>query len=126
MKNRLETAHPYMANSVPAIKEAMLRVIGVAGIEDLFEQIPAEHRLKSPLDLPPALPSENELRRHVLENLRRNETCEENLSFIGGGCWQHHVPAVCDEIAGRAEMMTSVWGTPYSDHGRSQAWFEFA
>lgn len=126
MKNRLETAHPYMANSVPAIKEAMLRAIGVATVEELFEQIPAEHRLKSPLDLPPALPSESELRRHVLDHLRRNETCEDNLSFIGGGCWQHHVPAVCDEIAGRAEMMTSVWGTPYSDHGRNQAWFEFA
>lgn len=126
MKNRLETAHPYMANSVPAIKEAMLRQIGAADIEELFEQIPADHRLKSPLDLPAAMPSESELRRHVLEQLGRNATCEENLSFIGGGCWQHHVPAVCDEIAGRAEMMTSVWGSPASDHGRSQAWFEFA
>ena len=50
------------------------------------------------LDLPPALVSEVALRRHLLELLGRNESCERNLSFLGGGCWQHHVPAVCDEI----------------------------
>jgi glycine dehydrogenase subunit 1 len=53
-------------------------------------------------------------------------TCEETLSFLGGGVWQHHVPAVCDEIAQRTEFVTSEWGTPASDHGRNQAWFEFA
>ncbi len=33
---------------------------------------------------------------------------------------------MCDEIASRSEFLTSVWGTPSSDHGRNQAWFEFA
>ena len=32
----------------------------------------------------------------------------------------------CDEIARRSEFLTPVWGTPSSDHGRNQAWFEFA
>ena len=31
------TAHPWMANSVPAIKEAMLRETGAPSIEALFE-----------------------------------------------------------------------------------------
>jgi glycine dehydrogenase subunit 1 len=35
------------------------------------------------------------------------------------------VPAVCDEIVGRAEFLTNVWGSPSSDHGRNQAWFEY-
>ena len=35
------------------------------------------------------------------------------------------MPAVCDEIVARSEFLTPVWGTPHSDHGRNQAWFEF-
>ena len=36
------------------------------------------------------------------------------------------MPAICDEIVRRSEFLTPVWGTPSSDHGRNQAWFEFA
>jgi glycine dehydrogenase subunit 1 len=118
-------AHPYMANSVADTKRDMLAAIGAGSIEELFEQIPAAHRLGRPLRLPPALPSEASLRRHLLDVLARNRTCERNLSFLGGGCWQHHVPAVCDEMARRTEWLTSVFGSPMSDHGRNQAWFEF-
>src|SRR6516165_7014491 len=39
---------------------------------------------------------------------------------------QRHLRAVVDEIVGRAEFLTSVWGSPQSDHGRNQAWFEYA
>ena len=39
--------HPWMANSVAAIKARMLAEIGAASIEELFEQIPAEHRLNA-------------------------------------------------------------------------------
>jgi glycine dehydrogenase subunit 1 len=115
-----------MANSLPDIKQAMLTEIGAKTIEELFEQIPVDHRLKHPLHLPPALRSEAALRRHLLDTLGRNETCEDNLNFLGAGCWQHHVPAVVDEIVGRAEFLTPVWGSPQSDHGRNQAWFEYA
>jgi glycine dehydrogenase subunit 1 len=114
-----------MANSVPAIKEAMLRETGAPSIEALFEQIPDAHRTKHEFALPPALRSEPELRRHMLSLLAKNRSCEDLLSFLGAGIWQHHVPAICDEIAGRSEFLTSVWGTPMSDHGRNQAWFEF-
>jgi glycine dehydrogenase subunit 1 len=114
-----------MANSIPAIKAAMLRETGAPDIEALFEQIPPGHRTRHEFALPPALRSEPELRRHMLSLLSRNASCEENLSFLGAGIWQHHVPAVVDEIAGRSEFLTSVWGTAMSDHGRNQAWFEF-
>jgi glycine dehydrogenase subunit 1 len=114
-----------MANSVPELKREMLEAIGAASIEELFSQIPESHRLRGELDLPPALTSEVELARHLRETLARNESCEGNLSFLGAGCWQHHVPAVCDEIVRRSEFVTPVWGTPSSDYGRNQAWFEF-
>lgn len=119
------TPHPYMANSVADVKQEMLDAIGAESIDELFAQIPAKHRLRGELDLPPALGAEVELSRHLREALARNETCERNLSFLGAGCWQHHVPAVCDEVVRRSEFVTPVWGTPASDYGRNQAWFEF-
>ncbi len=119
-------AHPFMPNSLPAAKQAMLQAIGAPSIEALFGQIPADHRVRRPLQLPPAMPSEAELRRHLTELLSKNASCEESLSFLGGGCWQHYVPAVCDEIVQRSEFLTNVWGTSSSDHGRNQAWFEFS
>jgi glycine dehydrogenase subunit 1 len=114
-----------MANSVDAIQQEMLHAIGVRTIAELFEQIPLDHLTQAPLELPPAIESEAALRRHLLDTLGQNRHCESELSFLGGGCWRHHVPAVCDEIARRSEFLTSVWGTPSSDQGRYQAWFEF-
>ena len=126
MRSNESSAHPWMANSLADIKQAMLKEIGAPSIEALFEQIPVAHRLKSPIKLPRQLKSEAELKRHLVSTLSRNVTCERNLSFLGAGCWQHHVPAVVDEIVGRTEFLTSVWGSPQSDHGRNQAWFEYA
>ena len=117
--------HPWMANSGSSIKEEMLAETGAATIEELFSQIPESHRRRRPLDLPPSLRSESELRRHLVTTLDRNRNAEQYLSFLGAGCWQHHVPAVVDEIVGRTEFLTPVWGSPQSDHGRNQAWFEF-
>lgn len=125
MKTNEPQAHPWMANSTAEIQQAMLAAIGARSIAELFEQIPADHRLERPLDLPPALASETELSRHLADTLRRNRTSAECLSFLGAGCWPHHVPAVVDEIVGRTEFLTPVWGSPQSDHGRNQAWFEF-
>lgn len=120
------TAHPYMANSAPELRQELLDAVGVADPEELFAQIPDDHYMRRPLSLPPALASEGELSRHLRRTLSRNVDCEQALSFLGGGVWQHHVPAVCDEIAQRTEFVTSEWGTPASDLGRNQAWFEFA
>lgn len=117
--------HPFMPNSVPAIKQELMAGLGICSVEELFAQIPVDHRLATPLKLAPALSAESELNRHMLGILGKNRSCEESLSFLGGGCWQHHVPAICDEIIRRSEFLTSVWGTASSDLGRNQAWFEF-
>jgi glycine dehydrogenase subunit 1 len=115
-----------MANSAPELRDELLEAVGVTSVDELFAQIPADHISTTPINLPPALSSEVALSRHLKRTLAANVDCEQALSFLGGGCWQHHVPAVCDELASRTEFLTPVWGTPSSDHGRNQAWFEFS
>jgi len=118
--------HPYIPNSVPEVKREMLREIGAKDARELFaEMIPDRLLLKHPLDLPEPLPSELDLRRHVEGILSKNGTCADHLSFLGAGCWQHYVPAVCLEIMGRSEFLTAYAGGSYSDLGRFQAIFEF-
>ncbi|GAI98809.1 unnamed protein product, partial [marine sediment metagenome] len=117
--------HPYIPNSVPAIKAAMLEAIGVKDVETLYQEIPEKLRLKRKLNLPEPFLAEQDLKKHVKSILSKNKTCEENLSFLGGGCWQHYVPAVCDEIVGRSEVLTAYAGDPYSDLGRFQMFFEY-
>ncbi len=119
-------AHPYIPNSAPRIKSEMLQEIGVASVEELYGAIPERLRLGRPLDLPPALRSELELRRHMEGMLAVNRSCKETLSFLGGGCWQHDVPAVVDEVVNRGEFLTAYYGESYTDHGKLQALFEFS
>lgn len=121
-----QRAHPWMALSAPGALQEMLDEIGVKDVSAVFEQVPADHYRKTPLTLPPALNSEIELKRDLVSKLRKNDDCESNLSFLGAGVWQHHVPAIVDEIVGRTEFATNVWGSYQSDHGRNQAWFEFS
>jgi glycine dehydrogenase subunit 1 len=117
--------HPYIPNAAPAPRSKILEAVGVARAEDLFDAIPAEIRLKRPLDLPPPLRAEQTLRRHLEAIVRRNRHTGDTLSFLGAGCWPHFVPAVCDEIAQRGEFLTAYGAWPDSDHGKYQAIFEY-
>ena len=117
--------YPYIPNSVPAVKEQMLREVGAASIEEFYADIPENLRFKGRLDLPEPLLSEAELIRHVDGLLNKNRSTRETLSFLGAGCYQHQVPAVCDEINSRGEFLTAYAGDPYEDHGRFQALFEY-
>ncbi len=125
MSPRQPFIHPYIPNSEPRIKAAMLAAIGASSIEELYEDIPPELRFHGDLDLPPAMRSETELARFIAELLGKNENCQDNISFLGGGCYQHYVPAVCDEINARGEFLTAYAGKTYTDHGKFQALFEF-
>ena len=117
--------YPYIPNSVPAVKQQMLQEVGAESTEDFFEDVPENLRFKGKLNLPEPFLSEYALKRHVEGILAKNKTAGEYLSFLGAGCWQHHVPAVCDEINGRGEFLTAYAGEPYDDHGRFQALFEY-
>lgn len=119
--------HPYLPNSVPSVKEEMLREIGVEKISDIYTSvIPDDLLYKERLHLPEAIVSEYELRKHVTGLLKENKTCEDYISFLGAGCYRHQIPAICDEIANRGEFLTGYCGDTYSDHGKMQAIFEYA
>ncbi|HLY50486.1 MAG TPA: aminomethyl-transferring glycine dehydrogenase subunit GcvPA [Solirubrobacteraceae bacterium] len=120
------SAHPYIPNSAPEIKRAMLDAVGASTVDELYGSIPERLRYPGLLDLPEPLASEYELRRHVGGVLERNQSCAERLSFLGGGCWPHYVPAVCDEVVNRGEFLTAYYGDTYGDHGKMQALFEYA
>ncbi|MFZ5818782.1 MAG: aminomethyl-transferring glycine dehydrogenase, partial [Chloroflexota bacterium] len=121
-----ELTYPYIPNSALHAKQAMLAELGAPDCEALFTAIPPELRLKRNLDLPEPILSEFHLERHVSQVLGKNTSAEEALSFLGSGCYQHFVPAVCDEINHRNEFLTAYSGRAYEDHGRYQALFEYA
>ena len=126
MSKKKPTVYPYIPNSVSTVKNQMLKEVGAKSVEDFFEDVPEKLRLKKKMDLPEPLLSEYSMRRYIEGVLSKNKTCQEYLNFLGAGCWQHYVPAVCDEVNQRGEFLTAYAGEPYDDHGRFQALFEYA
>ncbi|MFF4760844.1 aminomethyl-transferring glycine dehydrogenase subunit GcvPA [Streptomyces sp. NPDC001292] len=125
MTSSENVVHPYIPNSVPSVRQAMLDEIGAASVEDFYADIPDRIRLHRRLNLPAPLRSEAELTRHMDGLLSRNTSTRQVLSFLGSGCYQHHVPAVVDEVVNRSEFLTAYAGEPYEDHGRFQALWEY-
>jgi len=125
MSKNKESGHPYIPNSVPETRREMLQEIGVDTIDTLLETVPKRLRFRGQLNLPKPVETELELKKHMEAILSKNKTCNEYLNFLGGGCWQHFIPAVVDEIVHRAEFVTAYAGNTYSDLGKWQAFFEF-
>ena len=117
--------YPYIPNSNEEVRKEMLDFIGAESVEEIYAFIPDEVRMKRPLDLPEPFTSEMDLKKHVDSILMKDSTCDENISFLGAGCYNHYVPAVCDEINGRSEFLTAYSGDTYADHGKLQTFFEF-
>jgi glycine dehydrogenase subunit 1 len=114
----------YVLNT-PEDQRAMLAAIGVSSLEELFANIPPHLRLNRPLQVPEAL-SEIELTTHLQELTGRNRPAGDAVCFLGGGAYDHFIPAVVDAIAGRSEYYTAY--TPYqaeASQGSLQAFFEF-
>ena len=114
---------PFVANS-DADRAAMLARIGAAGIEELFEDVPATRRFPK-LDLPPAL-SEMEAMREIEAMASRNLSASNCAWFLGAGAYNHFIPAVVGAIASRGEFLTAY--TPYQpevSQGTLQAIYEY-
>jgi len=118
--------YPYIPNSVPEVKAQMLAAIKAKNVEDFFQDVPEELRFKGKLNLPEPFLSEYALKRHVEGILSKNKTTQQYLNFLGGGCYQHHVPSICDEVNRRGQFLTAYAGEPYDDLGRFQTLFEYA
>jgi len=120
-----EFVHPYIPNSAPAVKAAMLAETGAVSVEDFYADIPADLRVAGLLDLPEALVAEQDLVAHVTGLLSRNRPVATGRSFLGAGTYRHFVPAVVEEVINRSEFLTAYAGEPHEDHGRFQALFEY-
>jgi glycine dehydrogenase subunit 1 len=115
---------PYLYNT-PEDQAAMLEAIGAKSIEDLFAMVPADMRLQRSLNIPPAV-SEIELTQHMTALAAKNEHANSKVCFLGGGSYDHFIPAAVDELAGRGEFYTSY--TPYQaevSQGNLQVVFEY-
>ena len=115
---------PYISLT-DADRDSMLETIGVASVDELFQDIPEGVRFRGELDLEPAL-SEAELVAHLEELASRNVHTGHELSFLGAGIYDHYVPAIVDAILARGEFLTAY--TPYQpemSQGVLQAIFEY-
>jgi len=108
-----------------ADRRSMLEVTGTDSIGDLFAHVPAEVRLARALELPPAL-GEAALARHLDGLAAGNARGAAVVPFVGAGAYDHYVPPVVAELAGRAEFYTAY--TPYqpeASQGLLQAIYEY-
>lgn len=114
----------YVLNT-PEDRRAMLDRIGVKSIDELLQAVPAALQMKRPLQVAPAL-SEIELTQHMQQLSGRSVPADSAACFLGGGSYDHFIPAVVDAISGRSEFYTAY--TPYqaeASQGSLQAFFEF-
>lgn len=88
----------------------MLARIGVASIDDLFADIPADKRRAGLADLP-TRKTEMEVERLLGRMAARNTAASSVPFFVGAGAYKHHVPATVDHLIQRSEFLTSY--TPY-------------
>jgi glycine dehydrogenase subunit 1 len=112
-------------SATDADRREMLDAIGVASIEELFQEIPEPVRQREPIALPDGMAEQD-----VYDHLRRLAACnrhaEEEVTFVGAGMYDHYVPALIESIVQRSEFLTPY--TPYQaevSQGGLQAMFEF-
>ena len=112
----------YIPNS-PGERRSMLSDIGLERIEDLFDQIPEQLKLKEAIGVGDPM-SEPDL----LEYFRglASENRIDYQSFLGAGAYSHFIPVIIDSLISRAEFFTAY--TPYQpelSQGTLQYTFEF-
>lgn len=111
--------------NTPADQKAMLTAIGADTLDELFRNVPQILRLQRPLAVPPAL-TEIELQQHMAGLAAKNQAASTAVCFLGGGSYDHFIPAVVDVVAARSEYYTAY--TPYqaeASQGSLQAFFEY-
>jgi glycine dehydrogenase subunit 1 len=110
----------------PEDLQAMLAEIGVGSLDELFAaQVPEGVRLGRELELPAGLP-EQDVFAHLRDLAERNVSVEDEVSFLGGGMYDHYVPSIIDMLMERSEFLTPY--TPYQpeiSQGGLQVMFEY-
>ena len=114
--------HPYIP-ATEADRARMLKRVGVASVDALFADLPAD--LRDPeVELPPAL-TEPELIA-LLEERATANTAPSRPNFLGAGAYRRSIPAVAAHLTSRSEFVTAY--TPYQpeiSQGTLQSAFEY-
>lgn len=100
---------PYISNT-DRDRQAMYAKIGISEFDELIAAIPDKYRLKEPLKLDEPL-SELEITQKIKSQTCRNLCVQNANSFLGGGVYDHFIPAAVDTIVSRPEFFTAY--TPY-------------
>ncbi len=106
-------------------RETMLARIGVADVDALFADVPADKRIEGLLDLPLGK-SEMAVERLLSAMASRSLAAGAHPFFLGAGAYKRHIPATVDHLIQRSEFLTSY--TPYQpeiSQGTLKALFEF-
>ena len=112
-------------SATDADRQAMLDTIGAGSVDELFADVPEGVRLGRPLDLAGGLP-EQDVIAYLKGLAARNVSADDEITFAGGGMYDHYVPALVDHIVSRSEFLTPY--TPYQpevSQGGLQVMFEF-
>jgi glycine dehydrogenase subunit 1 len=111
-------------SATDADRAEMLAAIGVGSIDELFADVPAGLRIEG-LSIDEGL-AEQEVYEELRGLAARNVSTEDEVSFLGGGMYDHYVPSLIDSITSRSEFLTPY--TPYQpevSQGGLQAMFEY-
>lgn len=103
----------------------MLGAVGVGTVDELFADVPEAARLGRPLALPEPM-GEVELASRLKELARADRDADAVVPFLGGGCYDHYVPAVVDAVVSKPALFTAY--TPYQpevSQGTLQAVYEY-
>ena len=114
----------YIQNTNQDRKE-MLETIGVSSLDELLESVSSELRVKGKLNLPGSM-SEAEVEDKFEKLAAVNNPASSMKSFLGGGIYDHVIPATVRYVLSRSEFYTSY--TPYQaevSQGTLQAIYEY-
>lgn len=115
---------PYIPNTSDD-ESAMLESIGASSVDDLFEDIPEDIRLKRRLALGNPM-SELKVASYMNKLAHKNLNTEDLVCFLGAGAYDHYIPSVVNHVISRSEFYTAY--TPYQaeiSQGTLQAIFEY-
>jgi glycine dehydrogenase subunit 1 len=105
--------------------DAMLKVVGLKHLEELFSTVPENCRHMSALNLPETM-TEWELNDHLGALSDSMGMSREFKVFVGAGSYEHYIPASVSYLLSRSEFVTSY--TPYQpemSQGTLQAIYEY-
>ena len=112
---------PFVPHTVSDV-EAMLAEIGVGDIDELFDEIPAHLATGSLTQVP-----EGKSELAILQMMKARAEADSGYAcFLGGGSYDHYIPAAVWDLTARGEFMTAY--TPYqaeASQGTLQLIYEY-